>query len=167
MKKKSLAETHPEIAKQWHPTKNGHLSPNDVTIGSGKLVWWKCLKGDDHEWENSPNSRYNKKEKRIIKCSVCSGRTIVKSNSLQSLNPELAKEWHPSLNGDLTPVDVYHLTSKRVWWKCSKAEDHYWDATIRKRGMLRDGRKSGDGCPFCRGLKVAKSNSLQTKYPKL
>ena len=102
MKKKSLTETHPDISKQWHPTKNGHLSPNDVTIGSGKLVWWKCPKGDDHEWENSPSSRYNRKEKRIIKYSVCSGRTIVKSNSLQTLNPELAKEWHPTKNGDFT-----------------------------------------------------------------
>tara|TARA_B110000114_G_scaffold17366_1_gene16758 strand:+ start:459 stop:578 length:120 start_codon:yes stop_codon:yes gene_type:complete len=24
--KKSLAETHPELAKQWHPTKNGKLT---------------------------------------------------------------------------------------------------------------------------------------------
>ena len=29
MKKKSLAETHPEVAKQWHPTKNGNLTPFD------------------------------------------------------------------------------------------------------------------------------------------
>ena len=43
--KKSLAETHPEIAKQWHPTKNGSLTPFDLSIGSGKLVWWKCAKG--------------------------------------------------------------------------------------------------------------------------
>lgn len=31
MKKKSLAETHPEVSKQWHPTKNGDLTPYDVT----------------------------------------------------------------------------------------------------------------------------------------
>jgi|TARA_B110000091_G_C13644288_1_gene402586 hypothetical protein len=34
MPKKSLAETHPEVAKQWHPTKNGDLTPNDVTSGN-------------------------------------------------------------------------------------------------------------------------------------
>ena len=90
--KKSLAETHPEVAKQWHPTKNGSLTPFDLSIGSGKLVWWKCPKGDDHEWESSPHNRYNIKKKKIVKCSVCSGRTIVKSNSLKTLNPELAKE---------------------------------------------------------------------------
>ena len=48
--KLSFAETHPEVAKQWHPTKNGDLSPKDFTHGTHKKVWWKCDKGDDHEW---------------------------------------------------------------------------------------------------------------------
>ena len=50
--KQSLAETHPEVAKQWHPTKNEDLTPFNVTSGSSKKVWWKCDKGDDHEWES-------------------------------------------------------------------------------------------------------------------
>ena len=33
MKKKSLAETHPEVANQWHPTLNGGLNSNNVTKG--------------------------------------------------------------------------------------------------------------------------------------
>ena len=48
--KPSLAETHPEIAKEWHPTLNGDLTPRDFTHGSDKKPWWKCDKGDDHEW---------------------------------------------------------------------------------------------------------------------
>jgi len=158
-----LETLNPKLAKEWHPTKNGDLTPNDVGVNSSKKVWWKCKEGDDHEWENT----VNKRAKRGDGCPICSGKIVVLSNCLQTLNPELAKEWHPSLNGDLTPLDVYHLTSKRVWWKCSEADDHVWDATVRKRGALRDGRESGDGCPFCRGLKVAKSNSLLTLYPKL
>ncbi len=51
MSKQSLAQTHPDIAKQWHPTNNGDLSPSDVTKGSHKKIWWKCDKEDDHEWE--------------------------------------------------------------------------------------------------------------------
>ena len=46
--KKSLAETYPEVAKQWHPSKNGGLTPFKFTSGSNKKVWWKCDKGDDH-----------------------------------------------------------------------------------------------------------------------
>ena len=48
--KKSLAETHPELATEWHPTKNS-LLPWQVSAGSNKKVWWKCEKGPDHEWE--------------------------------------------------------------------------------------------------------------------
>lgn len=44
-----LAVRYPKLAKEWHPTKNGELSPYDVTYGSQKKVWWTCTKG--HEWE--------------------------------------------------------------------------------------------------------------------
>ena len=50
-----LATTHPEIAKEWHSTKNGNLKPTQVVAGSNKKVWWKCSKG--HEWDISPNVR--------------------------------------------------------------------------------------------------------------
>ena len=36
--KKSLAETHPELAKEWHPIKNGDLSPTGFTEGSDKQI---------------------------------------------------------------------------------------------------------------------------------
>lgn len=49
-RKKSLA-TYRKLVKEWHPTKNGDLKPSDFTAGSGQKVWWKCPKGDDHEWE--------------------------------------------------------------------------------------------------------------------
>ena len=49
MRDNNLLVKHPELAKQWHPTKNGKLKPYDVTPGSGKKVWWICEKG--HEWE--------------------------------------------------------------------------------------------------------------------
>ena len=36
--------------KGSNPTKNGNLTPNDILRHSGRRVWWKCDKGDDHEW---------------------------------------------------------------------------------------------------------------------
>ena len=60
--------------------------------------------------------------------------------SLYELKPELLKEWHPTLNGDLTPrkVNITHL--KPVWWICSHS--HEWQATIKSRIQ-------GIGCPVC------------------
>lgn len=35
----ALATVNPKLAAEWHPTKNGDLSPDQVTAGSGKKVW--------------------------------------------------------------------------------------------------------------------------------
>ena len=48
-------KTHPEVAAQWHPTRNGNLTPMDVTAFGGTKVWWKCKKG--HEFEACVSSR--------------------------------------------------------------------------------------------------------------
>ena len=62
----SLATTHPLIANTWHHLKNGNLSPNKVSYGSHKTVWWKCDKHEDHEWKTSVWSRVNRN------CPFCS-----------------------------------------------------------------------------------------------
>ena len=52
-----LATTNPEIATEWHPTKNGDLLPTMVSSGSHKKVWWKCKSG--HEWQYKVSNRNN------------------------------------------------------------------------------------------------------------
>lgn len=32
----------PKLVAEWHPTKNELFTPNDVTHGSRKKVWWMC-----------------------------------------------------------------------------------------------------------------------------
>lgn len=49
--KNDLVTTHPELSKEWHPSKNGRLSPSQVLAGSARKVWWLCPKG--HEYEAS------------------------------------------------------------------------------------------------------------------
>jgi hypothetical protein len=44
--------THPKDAAEWHPTKNGDLTPRDVTATSDKAVWWLGQCG--HAWEATP-----------------------------------------------------------------------------------------------------------------
>jgi Probable Zinc-ribbon domain len=51
----SLATVAEEIARDWHPTKNGKLQPSDVVYGSGKIVWWLCKYG--HEWSATVSNR--------------------------------------------------------------------------------------------------------------
>ena len=154
--KLSLAITHPDVALQWHPTKNGNLTPNDVSYGSGISLWWKCPKGDDHIWRAKVLNRTTGK----TGCPICSGNIAVLSNCLQTKHPELAHQWHPTKNGKLTPYDVTAGSNKKVWWKCPRGEDHEWQAVINSR-------VAGSGCPICSGYKVVKSNSLAYRFPKL
>ena len=156
MPKKSLAETHPEIAKQWHLTKNGGLTPNDVTSGSGKKIWWKCEKGDDHIWQSIVNNR-----RKGVSCPICSNRKAVKSNCLATTHPDLANQWHPTKNGKLTPFDITAGSNKKGWWKCDKGDDHQWFEIIAKRATR------GFGCPICSNRKAAKANCLATTHPDL
>ncbi len=149
----SLMTTHPKIATQWHPTKNGNLTPYDVVKGSNKYAWWKCPKGDDHEWRSIINSKTES-------CPICSGSKVVLSNCLATTNPELAKEWHPTKNGKLTPYDFVKFSNKRVWWKCPKGDDHEWITAISNRSI-------GNGCPICSGHVYAKSTSLGSVNPSL
>ena len=155
VKSNCLATTNPSLAKEWHPTKNGKLTPSDVTSGTRRKAWWKCDKGDDHEWEASICPRNNG-----VGCAVCRGFVVVKSNRLATLNPELAKQWHPTKNGELTPEKVTISSGKKVWWKCDKGDDHEWFVTIA-------GRSAGSNCPICAGKKVVKSNCLATTNPSL
>jgi len=154
-KGKSLAELNPELSKQWHPTKNGSLTPFDVSQGTHKKVWWKCKKGEDHEWQSAVSSRSNGRG-----CPVCRGLKIVLFNCLATLNSELAKEWHPTKNKKLTPFDVSEFSHKKVWWKCDKGDDHEWEASIGDRSNGRD-------CAVCAGKKTVLSNCLLTLNPDL
>ena len=149
--KKSLETINPSLAKQWHLTKNGNLTPADVTPGSGKKAWWKCDKG--HEWEAEIKGRNNGRN-----CPYCSGRIVHESNCLATINPSLAKQWHPIKNNDLTPAEVTAGSGKKVWWKCD--EEHEWQANIGSRNR-------GTNCPYCAGRAVDNSNSLETVNPSL
>ena len=50
-----LSVTHPRLAAEWHPTKNGELTPADVSYGMSKPIWWICPEG--HEYRATLNHR--------------------------------------------------------------------------------------------------------------
>ena len=151
----SLALTCPDLAAQWHPTKNGDLTPADVVAGSGKKFWWKCPEGPDHEWPASGANRVGGKG-----CPACAGRQVSVTNSLSTQYPDLAAQWHPTKNGDLTPADVVARSGKKFWWKCPEGPDHEWPAS-------GNSRVRGRGCPACAGRQVSVTNSLGSLYPDL
>lgn len=148
-----LLTTNLALADEWHPTKNGDLLPNMVTSHSNKMVWWKCSKG--HEWQAKVNDRSNGNN-----CPICSGVVVkIGFNDLQTTNPDLAKQWHPTKNGELLPIAFSKGSGKKVWWlgECG----HEWQAQISSR-------VAGRSCPICSSNSLLSGvNDLATKYPDI
>jgi hypothetical protein len=177
----SLARLRAEIASQWHPTKNNDLTPEQVTVSSGKKVWWWCEQG--HEWQTSIANRTDGHG-----CPFCSGRYAMPSKSLAVLFADVAAEWHPSKNRyvhstpetwhgrenrniaphnrpeknrRLKPTDVLAFSNELIWWRCSVDRKHVWQATISDRTQKKS------RCPFCAKRRITDDYNLQELYPKM
>ena len=143
----SLKYTHPDISKQWHPTKNGDLKPESFTSGSSKKIWWLCEKtcfeGCNHEWETTISSR-----KSGFSCPFCCSpqQKICKHESIKFTHPQLAIEWHPTKNNTINIEEIKWGTHQIVWWKCSHTCNegciHEWKAEVKSRIY-------GNSCPYC------------------
>ena len=147
----SLAEVHPELITEWSE-KNLPLTPDDITFGSNKKVWWKGTCG--HEWQTSVKARSNGE-----KCPICSGaRVIAGINDLATLEPLLAKQW--SKKNKIKPTEVSIGSHKKVIWRCKKG--HEWEAVVKSRTINKT------GCPYCSHNKVlAGFNDLATLLPDI
>ena len=134
-----LSALYPALAAQWHPTKNGVLTPKQVTPYANRKVWWLCPLG--HEYLSAVSAR----TKRGSGCPYCSGRKVLPGfNDLATAEPQLALEWYAPLNGGLTPRMVTAGSHQKVWWRCSQG--HVWQAVIHSRASSQK-----CGCPICAG----------------
>ena len=147
----SLSAVHPELVAEWSD-RNLPLTPDSITFGSNKKVWWKGACG--HEWETSVKARSNGE-----KCPICSGARVVTGiNDLSTLKPELASEW--SEKNKIKPTEVSIGSHKKVIWKCKLG--HKWIATVKSRTINKT------GCPYCSHNKVLVGfNDLATLFPEV
>ena len=143
----NLAEVHPELVSEWSE-KNLLLTPDGITFGSNKKVWWKGTCG--HEWQASVKACSNGE-----KCPICSGaRVIAGINDLQTTHPEIASEWSEK-NLPLKPDEVNAKSRKNDWWRCGKCGNE-WKSVI-------NARVKGTVCPVCAEREVlAGYNDLAT-----
>lgn len=146
-----LQTVAPHVASQFHPTKNGNLSPSELAPNSNLKLWWICTLG--HEWETSACKRVS----QGTGCPVCTNRIVLPGfNDLASLNPELSKQWHPFLNSELTPQMVTPGANRSVWWVCERG--HEYKSVINNRNR-------GNGCGICYGqVLLVGFNDLRTKF---
>lgn len=136
--KNNPLSAHP-AARLFHPTRNGDLTVDDIAAGSSRAVWWKCT-DCGHEWQRPVNNSVP--SGGCPECSPFSPANAVRRNPLSG-HPAAA-QFHPVLNGDLTPADLSAGSNRRVWWLCPVC-GHEWEQTPNAR--TAPGKASG--CPAC------------------
>lgn len=130
-----LAQECPEIASQWHPTRNGKRTPEDVPHNSKITAWWRdpdC----GHEWEAVVTDR-NKYQR--YRCPQC--HTILDSLAYQY--PLLAQEWSADNPLSAWQVRPHGQTAFEPEWVCTNNSAHVWHASLTSR-------TNGSDCPECR-----------------
>src|SRR5699024_9579630 len=115
------ASLDPELRAQWHPDRNGSLTPEKVGPGSTREIWWRdsvC----GHEWLQSPRER----EKRFrYLCPACE----TKLGSMAAFFPELAEQWAPD-----NPQTPWHILPSQKLdfvpkWIFPQNPQHRWSAS--------------------------------------
>lgn len=149
----SLEVTNPEIAKEWHPTKNGNLRPYMFKTYANRKFWWQCEEG--HEWKASIKDRV----RDHTNCPYCGNKKVLQGyNDLLTKFPHVVKEWDYSKNKQ-GPECYLPYSNKKVWWICEKGHSHLNSI---------DNKTKGERCPYCIGKRVLKGfNDVATTHPHI
>jgi hypothetical protein len=134
----SLATNFPTVAAEWHPSRNGTVSPEGIVAVSTRVAWWRCVREESHEWRATVRDR----TRDLSRCPYCSNDRVCRTNSLEAIHPRVAREWHPEANGSLAPSGVVGGSSRRVWWLCKEC-GHAWRTSVANRVSR------ASGCPEC------------------
>ena len=141
----SLADSFPEIAKEFNKKINGKLKPKGILKSSNEVIWWVCKKNKEHEWPAAVSSRTIQK----TGCRYCSGQAVSEDNNFAVINPEKIKYFDFKKNKGITPYDYTSGSGVEVWWKCENR--HSWEAPFKRIS-------GGSGCNKC---------SVQTSFPEI
>jgi DNA-directed RNA polymerase subunit RPC12/RpoP len=130
----TLAEKFPELAKEWHPTKN-LIRPDEVAPRSNRKAHWICgVCGN--EWESVIGHRADG-----IGCPYCSSKRASPQRNLAVTEPEVAKFFDYAANAPLRPEDFTPRSGKLINWVCENG--HTWQRSADKQVQY------GARCPIC------------------
>lgn len=139
--------TNPDLAERWHPIKNNKLSPKDFTIGSSRLVWWKC--SENHECRGTISSRHNG-----YNCISC---PLSKTNQVYN-DKILMNYWDYERNKSINLRNLTTGSSTEIYWRCEKG--HSWLQSPRSF-------KKNRICPECSNLRGSISRTLRNVDPDI
>jgi hypothetical protein len=173
---KSLAFLYPEIAKNWHPTKNNNLLPIDFDTKSRKRIWFRCPKITcqeqcPHDFEAQINNVVNSFcNSNTNGCPCCSCRVgkVCKHLSLAYLFPNIVAELHPTKNNFINTEIILPNSSIELWFLCPHTFEcgceHAYLAMVKSRTRKTTLKGSPTGCPYCTHKKFCIHSTLVTTH---
>lgn len=144
----SLTSQEPDLLDSWYWKKNNKLGiyPNKVSVGSDKIVYWKCS-------HHTTCSKHVWKEKIGVRkrggCPFCSHQRCCRCDSFMNSFPELRKEFDVEKNNKINPYEISYGSDIKLWWKCEKG--HSWRTKVNHRSS-----GNGHGCPICKESRLEK-----------
>ncbi len=79
--------------------------------------------------------------------------------------PEAAALWHYPKNCGYGPGDFGQGSNVIAWFKCPKGSDHIFQARIYSVSLAFKNNSFTEGCGYCRGLRISKTNNLSARFP--
>lgn len=142
----SLGYLYPKLSLQWNYNKNTDfdITPSKILPYYSKPVWWICENAIckcKHEWQATPHGRV-KNNAGCPYCSTPASKFCIHSTIIHT-HPEIAKEWHPTKNGELKPENISKGCHTKVWFICD--QKHEYKASVYHRTSPTNKR----GCPIC------------------
>ena len=131
-KDNNLVVRYPNIASEWHPSKNGGLRPEGFMPGTHQEAWWLCPKG--HSYKKAIGTKVSAGYKRG--CPKCAGLGRTSEEVIKK-----ARELHSDIY-DYSKL-VYKKSSEKFTVICKIHGP--WQTTYHSHISVKR------GCPKCAG----------------
>jgi len=161
----------PELVAQWHPTKNAPHTPDSLTAGTSKQLWWRCTSG--HEWTATGNARTNRLRDSggVSQCKACVEvwpwpRVVEVATAITAQHGHLppAAWFQKNKHGSLVTALYRH---KKTWSDLQTAVGSFNESSVPSRSGIRwrsHPEASLSNFLFARGVNHARGRKYPEEY---
>jgi len=156
-----LKDKRKDLVEEWDFEKNIATSIDSVKATSNEKVSWICRDNPKHKWV----TRIRLRAVENHGCHYCSGKKVLREDSLAAKHPDYLEEWDYEKNSGLDPWNIAEFSNKRAYWLCQIDPKHEWSTIISSRS------RNASGCPHCARLNKAErikgDRSLLKNFPDI
>ena len=149
----TLAIRHPDLAEEWHPTRN-EQSPDEILPSHYKKVWWLCPRGHEPYM-----ARVNIRVRNGTGCRECAREQAgIRASQVITVSPEVRARYQSDLHNAPSTTDAGTSDTRRRTWICAAGHQYEKGFSHRTEGS--------DGCSYCTPRRLLPDfNDWSSRYP--